>query len=202
MTFLNWPRHQIRRLYAWTVSWAETKHASRALGAIAFTESSFFPIPPDPLLVAMTTVRPRSYLKFATLCTLASVAGGLLGYAIGIGLFEAVGQRIIDLYGLHEQFDVIGDRYQQNAFLTIITAAFTPIPFKLITIAAGVFTVNIFEFVLAALVGRGARFYTVAFLMHHFGRRYKDKIERYVDILSIAFIVVLILGFVALRFVF
>lgn len=200
LSLLNGPRRMIRKLYGWVVGWAQTKRAEQALAVIAFAESSFFPIPPDPLLIAMTTVRPKKYLRFAAICTAASVAGGLLGYFIGVGLFETVGRWVIDTYHLESQFQYIGQRYDQNAFLTVFTAAFTPIPYKLITIAAGVFQVNLFAFMIASILGRGARFFLVAGLMHHFGQRYKDSIEKYIDILSLVFVAILIAGFILLKY--
>jgi membrane protein YqaA with SNARE-associated domain len=117
-------------------------------------------------------------------------------------LFESLGQGVINAYSLHHEFTVIGQRYNENALLAIFTAAFTPIPYKLITIAAGVFKVNFLVFIVASILGRGARFFGVAYLMHHFGKRYKDKIEKYIDILSLAFVAVLILGLLAIRYIF
>lgn len=199
LSIFNWPRKKIRQLYDWAVGWAETKSANKALAGISFAESSFFPIPPDPLLIAMTTVKPHKYLKFAAICTIASVAGGLFGYFIGVTLFETVGKFIIDTYSLHSEFDLLEHRYTQNAFLTIFAAAFTPIPYKIITIAAGVFHVNIAVFVAASFLGRGARFFLVATLMHYFGKRYQDKIAKYIDVLSLLFVVALIGGVLAIR---
>lgn len=187
-------------MYRWVVGWSEGKNAERALGGIAFAESSVFPIPPDPLLIAMTTVQPKKYLRFAAICTIASVLGGALGYFIGVGLFETVGRWVIDTYSLHSEFEIIGQRYSENAFLAIFTAAFTPIPYKLIAISAGVFHVNLLVFIIASIIGRGGRFFAVALAMHHFGKRYKDTIEKYIDLLSLAFTALVILGFVAIRY--
>lgn len=200
LSIFNWPRRKIRQMYGWVVGWSDTPKAERALGAIAIAEGSFFPIPPDPLLIAMTTAKPKKYLRFATICTAASIVGGALGYLIGLVLFETVGQWIVDTYHLQSDFDAIGQRYEDSAFLAVLTAAFTPIPFKLITVSAGVFHVNFIAFIVASIIGRGARFFLVATLMHHLGRRYKDKIERYIDVLGLLFIVLIILGFVAFKF--
>lgn len=196
----SWPRRMIRKLYVWVVGWAGSRRAEQALAGISFVESSVFPIPPDPLLIAMTTAHPEKFLRFASITTVASVLGGLFGYGMGVVLFETVGKWVIRAYGLQEQFTYIGFRYEQNAFLTVFTAAFTPIPFKLITIAAGVFSVNIVLFTIAAILGRGSRFFLVAYLMHHFGKRYKDTIEKYVDVLSLVFVAMLILGFFAIKY--
>lgn len=201
LSLFNWPRKKIRQLYGWVIGLSEKKGADRALASIAIAESSFFPIPPDPLLIAMVTAKPNRYLRLAFICTAASVAGGVLGYMIGSGLFETVGKWVIDTYNLHAEFTAIGERYEANSLLTIFTAAFTPIPYKLITISAGVFHVNFVSFIIASIIGRGARFFTVATLMHHFGKRYKDTIEKYIDILSLAFVALLILGVLALKYI-
>lgn len=200
LSLLNWPRKKIRSLYAWVVGWAETKRAEQALASIAFAESSFFPIPPDPLLIAMVMAKPSHFLRHAFICTLSSALGGILGYAIGVLLFSSIGMWIVNTYGLQEEFVHIGQKYEENAFFTVFTAAFTPIPYKLITIAAGVFKINFFSFIIASFIGRGMRFFLVAFLMHHLGRRYKDSIEKYIDILSITFVILIILGFMALKY--
>jgi len=200
LSTLNWPRRKIRALYRWVVGWAETKQAEQALGVISFAESSFFPIPPDPLLIAMVMAKPVHFLRYATICTLSSVVGGIVGYAIGLLFFETLGRWIIDAYHLQEKFLYIGGRYEESAFLTVFTAAFTPIPYKLITVAAGVFQINFLMFVVASVIGRGMRFFLVAYLMNKLGGRYKDLIEKYIDLLSILFVVLLVLGFFALKY--
>jgi len=201
VSFFNWPRQKIRQLYKWVVSWAETKHAVKALAGLSFAESSFFPLPPDPLLIAVTTVKPHKYLRFATICTVASILGGIFGYLIGLGLFESIGARIIDTYHLQSEFQALGLRYEANAFLAVLTAALTPLPYKLITISAGVFKVNFLAFLAASIIGRGCRFFLVATLMHHFGKRYKDKIEKYIDLLSLLFVALVALGITALKYI-
>lgn len=182
------------------VRWAETKQADSALAGFSFAESSFFPIPPDPLLIAIVTVKPDRWIRLATITVTASVVGGILGWLIGYGLFEAVGQRIIDTYHLHDEFIAIGERYNTNALLTVFVAAFTPIPYKLITISAGVFHVNLIALIVASILGRGGRFFGVAWLSHHLGERYRDKIEKYIDILSLLFVALLVLGFIVIKY--
>lgn len=196
----RWPRERIRALYHWVVGWADTRQSQWALSVLAFAESSFFPIPPDPLLIAMTVAQPRKYLRFAALCTLSSVLGGLAGYLIGWVLFDSVGRWVIDAYGLQAAFAGVGQRYGENAFLAVFTAALTPIPYKVFTIAAGVFSLDVPVFILSSILGRGMRFFAVAILMHHFGRRYKDAIEKYVDVLSLVFVILLVLGLAAVRY--
>lgn len=193
------PRETVRALYRWMISWADSPIAERALAGIAFIESSFFPLPPDPLLIAMSTGAPLRHLRFALICTTASVLGGLFGYFIGAVLFESVGMWVIETYGLHAHFSAIEARYTANAFSAVFIAAFTPVPYKLITIAAGVFSVNIPIFITASVLGRGARFFIVAELAARLGKRYKDTIERYVDLLSLLFVALIALGFLVLR---
>jgi membrane protein YqaA with SNARE-associated domain len=197
---INYPREIIRKLYSWMLKWSAKKQAERVLSGIAFSESSFFPIPPDPLLLAMTIANPKKWKRFALICTISSVFGALLGYIIGVALFESAGRFIIDTYHLQEAFVSLGTRYQENAFLTIFTAAFTPIPYKIITIAAGVFKVNIFSLIIASLIGRGARFSLVSFLGQKFGAKYQEKITKYIDIFSLVFVALIALGFVLTKF--
>lgn len=201
LSCISWPRKVIRQLYGWVVGWAETKRAEQALAGIAFAESSFFPIPPDPLLIAMVMAQPKLFLRHAFICTVSSAVGGVFGYFIGLVLFGTVGIWIVNTYGLQEEFVHIGVRYEENAFLTVFTAAFTPIPYKLITVAAGVFKIDFFMFVIGSILGRGMRFFLVAFLMYQLGQRYKDSIEKYIDILSLVFVALLILGFMAFKFI-
>ncbi len=194
------PRALIRRLYAWVISWSEKKQAERALAGLSFAESSFFPIPPDPLLIAMVTARPHKWVRLATIATAASIVGGIFGYFIGAALQETVGRWIIDTYGLQEQFLRVGELYNEYTVLAVVIAGFTPIPYKLFSITAGVFAVNLPLFVLASLIGRSGRFFLVGFLMHQFGKRYKDTIERYIDTLGFLFIILVVLGVMAVKY--
>ncbi len=201
ISLLSLPRKLLRNTYDWVIGWAAKKQAEKALAGISFVESSVFPIPPDPLLIAMVMSKPERYLRFALICTTASVLGGLFGYFIGFALFETIGRWVVDTYHLQANFDKLGGWYENNALLAVFTAAFTPIPYKLVAISAGVFQVNIAAFIVASILGRGGRFFAVAWLMHHFGRRYKDKIEKYIDVISLAFVALLILGVLALRYI-
>lgn len=199
---LRWPSKTIKRLYAWMMKWGDSPQAEKALFGFSFTESSFFPIPPDPLLITMVMANVKKWWRLTVITTLASVAGGVLGYYIGFGLFETLGQPIIDFYNAQEDFDRVGESYSNNAFWTILAAGFTPIPFKVFTIASGVFHVNLLTLIAASLLGRGSRFALVAWLSKKLGARYKDKIERYIDILGFAFLIILVLGFIAMRYLF
>lgn len=194
-------RRLIRRMYGWVIGWSQKPQAEKALGGIAVAESSFFPIPPDPLLIAMVLAKPQKYIRFALICTIGSVVGGVIGYAIGAGLFETVGKWIIETYDLQAEFIEVGNLYAEYTVLAVIIAGFTPIPYKLFAIAAGMFSINLPLFILASIIGRGGRFFLVATLMHHFGPRFKDKIEKYIDILGIIFVVMIVLGVWAIKFI-
>ncbi|MBU1032175.1 DedA family protein [Patescibacteria group bacterium] len=194
------PSKGMRKLYDWTLHWGKTRHAKYALFGISFAESSFFPIPPDVLLIAMTVARRFHWWQFATIATAGSVIGALFGYWIGIALFEILGQPIIDFYHLQKAFDIVGEKYSQNAFLAIFTAAFTPIPFKVFTIAAGVFQISLPELIVGSILGRAGRFFAVAGALRVFGKRISDTIEKYFDIFSLAFMALLVGGFVIIRF--
>lgn len=202
MRIITAPLRFFRRLYDWTMHWARTRKAPYALFAIAFAESSFFPIPPDVLLIAMVVAHRDRWFRNALICTIGSVLGAFLGYFIGWGLYETVGRFIVDTYHLQEVVEMIGRKYADNAFLTIFTAAFTPIPFKAITITAGLFKIPLGTLIIASLVGRSSRFFIVAGALRLFGKKIADSIEKYFDIFSIAFIVLLVGGFILLKFVF
>lgn len=200
LSAFHWPSKQLRKLYSWTIRWAGSKNAPYALFAIAFAESFFFPIPPDVLLIPMVVAKLKDWLKNALICTLGSLTGAIFGYAIGWGLYEVVGQPIVDFYGLQPQMDAIGQRYASAAFLTIFTAAFTPIPYKVITISAGLFGISIPTLMIASALGRGARFFLVAGALKIFGKKIADAIEKYFDIFSLIFAALLIGGFLIFKY--
>ena len=187
-TFKDWLRD-------WTVKRAERKNAKWWLFGIAFAESSFFPIPPDVFLVAilMTQERLKAFF-YAGLTTLGSVLGGMFGYAIGFFFFKTVGVWMIGVYHLEEQMLVVQKLFTENAFFAIFTAAFTPIPYKVFTIAAGLFNINLVTFIIASTLGRGGRFFLVAMVMRYFGKHFADVLYRYFNIITI--VVTLVLGFV------
>jgi membrane protein YqaA with SNARE-associated domain len=197
---VNWPRKAIRRLYAWMMKWGDSPWAERALFGFSFSESSFFPIPPDPLLIAMTVSNTKKWLRFALITATASVLGAALGYLIGFFVFETIGQPIIDAYHLQSDFEAVQQSYTDTAFVAVFAAGFTPIPFKVFTLAGGFIGINFPAFILASFLSRGARFALVAWLAHKLGAKYKDKIEKYIDLLSLIFVALLVLGFVAIRY--
>lgn len=189
----------LRRLKAWVESYAEKPHAEWALFLIAFAESSFFPIPPDVLLIAMAVVVPAKAFRYALVCSVGSVLGGVFGYFIGWAFFEAAGQPILELYGAMGQYENVKQLYEEHAFWAILAAGFTPIPYKVFTIAAGAFEVSLTTLIVASILGRSGRFFLVAALFYFFGAPIKKFIDRYFEILSVVFAVVLILGFVLVR---
>lgn len=185
----------LHRLYQWTLKWASHPRASWALFGIAFIESSFFLIPPDVLLIPMTIAKPRRWVWYAAITTIGSVLGGIFGYVIGIALWESVGEAIVKFYHFEPAIEAVKESYHAHAFVTVFTAAFTPIPYKVITIAAGLFRVSLLTLIVASLIGRGLRFGLVAALIGFFGESMKQFIERYFDMLSLLFFIVLIGGF-------
>jgi len=180
------------------LDWAHRPGGPIALFGIAAAESFIFPIPPDVLLIPLCLGNPRRALRFAALCTVGSVLGAMLGYLIGLGLYESVGRPIMELYGYADQYAAIGRAYRQNLVLALGTAGFTPIPFKVFTIAAGGFQVPFLPFVAVTAVSRGMRFFLVAGLIRAFGEPIREFIERYFNLLTLVFTVLLIGGFVLL----
>jgi len=196
----RWPKGTSRRLYNWTTSWSRTRQAHYALFTVAFVESSVFPIPPDVLLLPMVASRRAMWFRYALICSIGSVLGALLGYLIGWAFYESVGKGVVNAYDLHRSMELIGERYSQNAFLTVFTAAFTPIPLKVITIGAGLFEVPISALVAGSIVGRAGRFYMVAGLLRLFGEGISGFMEKHFDRLCLVFAAMLIGGFIALKY--
>ncbi len=196
----EYPAKFIRACYDWTINWAKTKYASWALFLIAFAESSFFPVPPDVLLIPMVIAERKKWFQIALICSLGSVLGALLGYFIGYQFYELIGQKIVDLYNLQAAVDIVSAKYHEHAFIAIFTAAFTPIPFKVFTIVAGLVKISITTLIVASAIGRSARFFIVAILLRIFGEKIQYFIEKYFNLLTIIFVVLLIGGFVCIKF--
>ncbi len=194
--------HLHRRLYNWVLHWAETPHGAVALFLLAFAESSFFPIPPDVLLIALVLGARRRSWWFATLCTIGSVLGGIAGYGIGLGLMDALGWPIIRFYHAENYWARVNELYVKYDYWIVFMAAFTPIPYKVFTIASGAFHMNVLGFAVVSLVGRGARFFLVALLLYYFGPPMRRIIEKHFDWLCIVFVVLLIGGFVVIKYLF
>jgi membrane protein YqaA with SNARE-associated domain len=201
----------IRNLYDWVLHWSTTRYAAVALFLLAFAESSFFPIPPDALLIAMVLGSTKKAFRFAFICLVGSVSGALLGYAIGHFLWWTPSNEFTGIAEFffnnipgftHQAFYDIQQMYIQYDFWIIFTAGFTPLPYKLITISSGAFNINIVMFIVASVISRGARFFLVAALIWKFGPQIKSFIDKYFNWLAIAFTVLLIGGFLAIKFVF
>ena len=168
----------LRRLYDWILAMADSPHAVWALAAVSFIESSVFPIPPDVLLIPLILARPDRAWRLAAVCTVASVLGGFLGYAIGYYAFDSVGRPVLEFYGVMDRYDALQDLYERwGAWLIVIKGA-TPIPFKLVTIASGAFHFDLLTFTVASLISRSIRFFLIATLLWYFGAPIRDFIER------------------------
>jgi membrane protein YqaA with SNARE-associated domain len=167
----------LRRIYDWCIDAAGKPHAGWILGAVSFAESSFFPIPPDVMLIPMSLARPDKAWFYATLCTGASVAGGLLGYLIGAALYDSVGHWVIELYGYGGKVETFRASYAQWGVWIVLLKGLTPIPYKLVTITSGFAGFNIVLFMLCSVVARGVRFYAVALLLSRYGARAREIIE-------------------------
>ena len=192
----------MRRLYDWVIQWAQTPYGPIALFLLAFCESSFFPIPPDVLLIALAVAVPRNALKYAAVCSLGSVLGGCLGYLIGWQFMASIGAKIVELYGLADKYDYIRVLYQQYDAWAVGIAGFTPIPYKVFTISAGAFEINFWVFVIASAVSRSARFFLVGGLIYLFGPGIQKFIDKYFNILAVSFTVLLVAGFIAVKYLF
>jgi len=193
--------HLVRRLYDWVLHWAYTPYGAPALFLLAFAESSFFPIPPDVLLLALCISVPAKSFRFALICSLGSVLGGVVGYAIGMVLWEGVsGYFYAYVPGFTPQvFHQVQNLFSTYDFWAIFAAGFTPVPYKVFTIGAGVFDINFPVFVLASAVGRSLRFFLVAWLIFRFGPAMRAFIEKYFNLLTIVFVVLLVGGFIVIR---
>lgn len=221
---LLWPMRMLKRLYAWVVGWAETKWGAPALGVLSFVESSFFPIPPDPLLVALCLGKRKRSLWYAFICTVASVLGGILGWLIGLALFGVVVDVIVALgadvswFGTPESgagvaapgadltfypdgyFYQVQEQFEQNALLAYFSAALSPIPYKVFTIAGGLFNVSLSMLIVGSIAGRGLRFFALGTLIYLFGDKVKPILEKYFEWITVGIVVLLVIFFVALRY--
>lgn len=191
----------IRRLYDWTVSWAHRPGATVALFVLAFIESSVFPIPPDVLLIALCIGAPKRSFLFSSICLCGSVLGGLLGYVIGLWGYEFIGKKIVEFYRAEAIVEKVKIWYQIYGWWGILGAAITPIPYKIFTIASGLFEYPIWQFITASILGRGMRFFAVGGLIWIFGPKIKTFIERYFEWVAWSFFILLILGFIVLKFI-
>jgi membrane protein YqaA with SNARE-associated domain len=191
----------LRRMYEWTLNLAGHRHAVWALGGVSFAESSFFPIPPDVLLVPMVLANRERAYALAAWCTLTSVVGGVLGYAIGLFLYDSVGLWIMSLYGHVDAIDAFRQAYTEWGAAIILLKGLTPIPYKIVTIASGFAGYDFFLFILLSAITRGARFFIVATLLVRYGEPIQTFIERRLEVVTTVLLVVIVGGFVIARYV-
>jgi membrane protein YqaA with SNARE-associated domain len=191
------PRSLLRRLYDWAVAAAHKPHAMWSMGAIAFAESSFFPIPPDVMLIPMALARPERAYAMALWCTVMSVVGGLVGYAIGALLYDSVGLWLIQLYGYADKIDAFREAYAQWGAWIILLKGLTPIPYKVVTITSGFAAYNLGLFLVFSVIARGTRFFVLAFLLHRYGERARDMIEKRLALFTTLGAAVVVIGLVA-----
>ena len=187
----------LRRLYDWCIAAADKPYATWLMGIISFVESSFFPIPPDTMLIPMSLARPDRAWFYATVCTLTSVAGGVLGYFIGAVLYDSIGLWLIQLYGYGDKVDAFRAAYAQWGALIILLKGLTPIPYKIVTITSGFAGYNIGLFVLFSVISRGTRFFVLAFLLHRYGDRARHIIEKQLGLWATALAAVVVIGILA-----
>jgi membrane protein YqaA with SNARE-associated domain len=190
----------VRDLYNWTLNLARHRRAGSALFGVSFAESSFFPIPPDIMLIPMVIAERRKAFYYAALCTLGSVLGGLFGYAIGYFLFDSFGRQVFEFYGYLDAFERFKNSYNDYGIWIVFIAGVTPIPYKVVTIASGVALMNLPLFIIASALSRGLRFFIVSGLLYKFGAPIQAFIEKHLSLLFSLFCVLLIGGFLAIKF--
>ncbi|HVR65641.1 MAG TPA: YqaA family protein [Verrucomicrobiae bacterium] len=190
----------LRRLYDWIIALSASPRAMPALAAVAFAESSFFPIPPDAMIIPMVLAQPQKAWRIAAVAMVSSVIGGIFGYAIGYYLYETVGQWLIDFYGLQNGVDSFRQQFNEYGFWIILVKGLTPIPFKIVTIACGIAHYSIPLFLLASIITRGGRFFIVAALLRKYGEPIRGFIEKRLTLVTTVFVLLIVAGFVALRY--
>jgi membrane protein YqaA with SNARE-associated domain len=191
-----------RRLYDWTLAQAARPSAPYALGTVSFAESSFFPVPPDVMLVPMALARPDRSWRYAAIATVTSVLGGVLGYAIGALLYDSVGAWLFSFYRLETGAEAFRAAYAAHGHWVILLKGLTPIPYKLVTITSGFAGYDLFWFVVLSVITRGLRFFVLAALLQRFGATIKDVLDRHLNVVAAVFLAALVLGFVAFRYLF
>ncbi len=192
----------LRRLYDWCIAAADKPYATWLLGTVSFVESSFFPVPPDAMLIPMSLARPDKAWFYATVCTVTSVAGGVLGYLIGAMLYDSIGLWLMQLYGYGNKVEAFREAYAQWGSWIILIKGLTPIPYKIVTIASGFAGFNLLLFVLLSIVARGMRFYAEAFLLNRSGKEARAIIEERLGFWAAIAAVVLVAGIIAALYLF
>jgi len=191
----------VRRLYDRILSLADHPRAGLWLFVLAFAESSFFPIPPDVLLITLSISKPQKSFYWALICLVGSVMGGVFGYFIGVQFMEIIGDKILSLYHLQEKYLVVQDLYRQYDAWAVAAGGFTPLPYKLFTITAGAFHINFFTFIIASILSRGGRFFLVSGLIYLVGPRVRYFIEKYFNLFSLIFALLLVAGYIVIKWV-
>ncbi len=191
----------LRRLYDWVLSWAEHPQAGLALAVLAFAEASFFPIPPDVLLIALSLSRPGKAFRWAIFCSVGSVLGGIAGYMLGWHFMTLIGHKILAFYHLTDKYEVVQSMYQQYDAWAVAAAGFTPLPYKLFTIAAGAFEINFAIFIIASALSRSARFFLVAGSIYIWGPSMRNFLEKYFNLCTIIFFILLVGGFILIKWI-
>ncbi len=192
----------LKQGYGWILSWAEKKNAGFFLFFLALAEASFFPIPPDVLLIALGLALPRKSLRWATICLAGSVLGGIIGYGLGYYFMEAVGDSILQFYHLMDKYSEVQALYQQYDAWAVAAGGFTPLPYKLFTITAGAFRIDFITFILASVISRGLRFFLVAGTIYFFGPKVRYFLEHYFNLFTIIFAIMLIGGYFLIKWIF
>lgn len=195
MTFTGF----VRKIYDWIISLSGNKHALACLFAISFIESSFFPIPPDIMLIPMILATPKQAWKIAGVCTVASVIGAYLGYIIGVYFFQLIAEPLLNFYGYLDKFNDFKKLYEEYGAWIVFGAGITPFPYKIITIASGVVHLNLFVFTIASVIARGLRFFIIAWLLKTYGEKMRTFIEKNLGWLSVLFLILLIGGFMLIK---
>jgi len=190
----------LRSLYDWTMGLAAHRHALAALAIVSFAEASFFPIPADILLIPMVVATREKAWRIALVCTIASVLGGMFGYGIGYFLYETLGQWVLNFYGYAKQFAEYQSLYNKHGFWIVMVGGLTPLPYKVVTIASGLARQDLATFVLGSVLSRGIRYFVVAALLYYFGPPIRDWIERRMGLAATIFVVLLIGGFVLIKY--
>ena len=198
MTFeASAPRSLLRRAYDWAIAAADKRHAVWIMGAISFAESSFFPVPPDIMLIPMALAKPQRAYALALWCTLSSVAGGLVGYAIGALLYDSVGAWLIQLYGYADKMETFRAAYAQWGAWIILLKGLTPIPYKIVTITSGFAGYNLGLFIIFSIIARGMRFFLLAFLLHRYGARARVVVEHRLGLWVSIAVAIIVIGVIA-----
>ncbi len=191
-----------RQVYDRCMLWVQSPSGVWALFFLALAESSFFPIPPDVFLIVLCIAAPPKSFRYAAICAAGSVIGGVIGYGLGMGFMDTIGVKILEWYGLHDKYAVVQELYRKYDALAVGAAGFTPLPYKLFTITAGAFKINFVTFTLVSLLSRSARFFLVAAFIYKFGAPVRHFIERYLNLLTILFFILLIGGFLVVKLFF